>query len=117
VDERDAGSVRHDVGDHVHGVGAEHDDLGAGGRQRARLAGQKRSGLLPAALALEPLHVGEVDRAQQAVPGVKAAQPVADEFVDEAVVRGRALPAHAAQQSEPTHALNHDGIDVVRSRN
>jgi hypothetical protein len=65
------------VGDLVHGVRAQHEQLGAGGHQRRSLGCEESARLLPVAAALELLDRDEVDRSQQAVGRVQAAQPFA----------------------------------------
>ena len=103
VDEGDVGHAGDRVGDLVHRVGAEHEQLGAGAREHGRFVREPVAGLFPPAVALEPLDLGEVDRAQDAVGRVKAAEAVANELVDQPVVLGRGLPAHPAEQADALH--------------
>ena len=66
VDERDVEGGGDRVGDLVHRVGAEHDQLGAGGDQGRGLRGEQRAGLVPAARALESsTSVKSTDRSRQ----------------------------------------------------
>jgi hypothetical protein len=76
------------VGDLVHRVGAQHQQFGTRGCQRGGLGGEQGARLRPVTVALEPLDFDEVDRSQQAVGRVQAAQPVARRLVDQPVVLG-----------------------------
>ena len=92
------------VGELVHRVRAEHEQLGAGRLQRR--APRRRAARRPRPSRRSRWScsiVGEVDRAQQAVGRVQAAEPVARGLVDQPVVLGRGLPAHAAQQPDALH--------------
>ena len=66
VQQRDVDRRLHLVGDLVHGVGAEHQQLRAGGLQPGRLVGQHVAGLVPLAGDLQLLDLGEVDRGEHA---------------------------------------------------
>jgi len=67
VEQRDADAGLDRRGDLVHRVGAQHQQLGAGGFQRARLCGEDVASLVPPALDLEACDGCEVDRGEQAV--------------------------------------------------
>jgi hypothetical protein len=87
----------------VHRVGAKDQTLRARTLESLGVPGQQRCCVVPAVLALEDLDGCEVDAVHDAVGGVQAAEPVADRFVEQAVVLGRRLPAHAAQESDALH--------------
>jgi hypothetical protein len=81
----------------VDRVGAKHEQIGAGGLERDGLADEPIAGPLPVSISLQLLDLGEVDRAQRAVGGMKPAETVPGGLVDESVVLGQGLPAHSAQ--------------------
>lgn len=90
-------------GELVHRVGAENDQLGAGGLEGRGLSREDRAGLVPLATALELLDAGEVERPQEAVGRMQTAEPVTDLLIDDAVVLDRGLPAHPAKQADALH--------------
>jgi hypothetical protein len=75
VDERNVDRLCDGIGDLVHGVGAEHDQLGPGGHKRARLHREQVARLFPSSGALERLNVGEINRAHKAVGRMQARPP------------------------------------------
>jgi hypothetical protein len=81
----------------VHRVRAQHDDLGTGPLQDARIGGQQCAGGFPIANLLECLDRGEVVTADHEVGGVRTAETGADTLVDDALVLDGALPAHPAK--------------------
>jgi hypothetical protein len=106
VHERDPHRVADRIGDLVHRIGAEHQQLGACGHERGRLAGEPLARLPPGSAALEFFDLREVDRSEDAVGGVEGAEAVADDLVDHPVVLGRGLPAHPAEQPNALHAID-----------
>jgi hypothetical protein len=83
----------------VHGVGAQHQEVGAALLQGLGGLGQLAGQGVPVAGVLQGLDPGEVERPHQAAGRGHAAQPVADALVDQPIVLGRAFPAHAADQA------------------
>jgi hypothetical protein len=90
-------------GNLVHGVGAQHDEIGTGPLEGARRVTEKLSGVFPSAFALEGFDVVEVDAEEDDPRGVKAAEPGSHRFVDGLVIRHGGLPAHAPQQADDFH--------------
>ena len=54
---------------------------------------------------LQRLDPGEVDAVQHELRRMQATEPFAHALVDDAVVRQRRFPAHAAEQAQRTHGL------------
>jgi len=88
------------VGHLVHGVGAQHQEVGAGPLQRRGLGGEQPSGVVPPVLDLHLLDLGEVDRGHQDPGRVQPAEAFLHRLVDEPVVLGGRLPAHAAEEPD-----------------
>ena len=76
MDERDVDRGLDRRRDLVHRVRAEHQQLGARVLEVLRFAREQRARRVPVAGALHRLHVREVDRPQQQVGGVQAAELV-----------------------------------------
>ncbi len=100
VEQGDAGSGGDRIGHPVHGVGADDNEVGAAAFEPLRgldhLDGQRA----PVAGVLETFDVAEIDRVHQAAGGMHAAETFAHLLIDDAVILGRAFPAHAADQAD-----------------
>ena len=60
--------------------------------------------LVPVAFVLKPLDLVEIDGTHQALRRMHAAEPAVRLLIDDAVILGRAFPAHAADQADGPHA-------------
>ncbi len=89
----------------MHRVGAQDEQLGPAGLEPGRGSREQHAGLVPPALGLQPLDLGEVDRVEQQPGGGEPADPVTHELVGEAVVLRTRLPAHAAEQADELHGV------------
>ena len=103
VHERDVDRRDDRIGHLVHGVRAQHEQLGPAGDECPGLVGEPLARLVPPPAALQLLDVGEVHGAQQAVGGVQPAEALARDLVDEPVVLDRGLPAHPPEQADALH--------------
>ncbi|CRD54055.1 hypothetical protein BN1263460119 [Stenotrophomonas indicatrix] len=88
----------------VHGVGADQQQVGATGLQPLCGIDHLVAQGIPVAVVLQLLDAGEIQRPHQQLRRMRAAQPRAYLFVDEAVVLRRTLPAHATDQAKRLHA-------------
>ncbi|OIQ74368.1 hypothetical protein GALL_439800 [mine drainage metagenome] len=91
------------IGHFVHGVGAQHQAIGAGTRQCLGGLGQQGAGCIPLASGLQVFDLREIDAVQNEFGRVQAAQPLLHPLVDFAVVGHGGLPAHAADQAQGLH--------------
>ena len=105
------------VGDLVHGVRAEDEEVRARGLQRPGRPRRAPPRPRPSALGLHALDGREVDRVRQAAGRVQAAAAVPHQLVGEPVVlRGR-LPAHAAEEPDELHGSSDVvGLNSARDR-
>ena len=94
-----------DVSGHlVHGIGTQHDKV------RARLlnapggVGEQPGGILPAALMLKGLDLGEVQTDQGNLGRMMSTKCAVHIPIDDLVVAHRGLPTHAAQQPDGLHS-------------
>ncbi len=72
----------------MHGVGADHHQVGAPVPYPPGCVDHHFGGSFPIVAALQLLHLGEVDRDEHQPGRVEAAQSLLDPFVDEPVVEG-----------------------------
>ena len=105
VEQRDVRRGLDGGGHLVHGVGAQHDEVGSGARERLRGRGEHGAGGVPVAVVLQALDLGEVDAVQHDPGRVQAAEAGLHRFVDLAVVRHGGFPAHAAEEADGLHGV------------
>nr|BFF26694.1 hypothetical protein GCM10025732_46590 [Glycomyces mayteni] len=103
VGERDRDGRFDAVGDEVHRVGAQADEVGAAAFEGRGRVGEELPGAVPVPVALHRLDLREVDGDHEAAGVVLAAEAVPDVLVDEPVVLGGRLPGHAADESDGAH--------------
>ena len=103
MQQRDGDRRLHLRGHAVHGVGAHHDEIGSAALQPKRrlLHGIGKS--IPVAFMLKVLDLLEIDGEHQALRRMHATEPTVHFLIDDAVILGRALPAHAADQPDGLH--------------
>jgi len=94
------------VCDLVHGVGAQHDEIGATCLQRTRRRGHGLTGGIPVAGVLQRFDLVEIHAVQQQPGRMQAAERVAHGLVDDPVVEQGGFPAHAADQANGLHRVN-----------
>ena len=73
--------------------------------QLARRIGQQHAGALPVAGVLPFGDLGEVERPQQQSCRMQAAEALAHDLVEQAIVDRRRFPAHAADQAKGFHVF------------
>ena len=83
----------------MHRVGAQDQQVSAGGLQLAGQPGEQLPRRVPSPGHLKLLDLGEVDRGQDQARRVQAAEPFPDELVRQAVVLSAGLPAHPAEHA------------------
>jgi len=103
VEEWDRQPRREGVGDPVHGVRHAKQELSARALEPLRLGCEVARAVVPEVAADEALDLGEIDRADDDLGGVPAAQPGIHRLIDEPVVFGRGLVAHAAEHANSRH--------------
>jgi hypothetical protein len=103
VEQRDAHGGRDRIGQAMHGVGAQHDEVRAAPLQPERGLPHRVGQPVPLTLVLKPLDRVEIDGPHQALRRMHAAQPPVHLLIDDAVVLGRAFPAHAADEADGLH--------------
>jgi len=100
VQQRDAHGGLHLVGHAVHGVGADQEEVRAAAFQPPGCVRQQRRRVVPAPRVLQRLDLAEFERPHQAPRRPQPAQPVPHGLVDDAVILGGTLPAHAADEAD-----------------
>ena len=99
----------HLVGDLVHGVGAQQQQLSAGGLESLGRLGEQLPSLVPSSLDLQALHIGEVHQRQHEPRRLQTAEAFTDQLVGQPVVLRAGLPAHPAQHPDhPRSVGRHD---------
>ncbi len=83
----------------VHGVGADHQSLGPRAFQPPGRLDKDGCGLVPTPFGLHLHDRLEVHRPQDQRRGVRTAQTFARHAVEQAIIGGGALPAHAADEA------------------
>ena len=106
VQERQVDGGRELVGQLVHRIRAQYQRLRPCGPQALTRIDQQCARCGPVAGMLEFGDLGEVDRPQHQLRRVEAAQALACQLVEQAVVDGRALPAHPADQAQCPHEVS-----------
>jgi hypothetical protein len=99
VHKRNRHGCRHLIRHPVHGVGAKQHTVGTPGLQAPGSIGQQRRRIVPAACMLGLLDRAEVHAVHQQSGRAQRTQTLPDTLVDQAVVLGAGLPAHAADQA------------------
>ena len=89
VHERDADRCLHLLGDDVHRVRRDDEQLGARSLERARVGREPLAERVPAAALLQRLDLGEVVAAHDQVGRVGRAEPLANGLVHDALVLDR----------------------------
>jgi hypothetical protein len=92
------------VGNDVHGVGGQADEVGTRVLQAPGDTGQLLARDVPFAARLQIGYGSEIHRVDNKRGGVEATQPSRRLLVKDAVVMRRGLPAHAADQADGLHA-------------
>ena len=87
----------------MHGVGGQHDEVGAAAFQGQGFAVQNLAGTVPVACGLGGFDDGKVQRADQQFGGVQPAQPLAYEAAEFAVVGLGGGGRHAAEDADGFH--------------
>ena len=93
------------LGHAVHGVGAEHDALGAAGLEALRGVHQDLRRVVPAPGVLGLFDRPKVDAVHQQLRRTQRPQAVAHLLVDQSIVFGAGFPAHAANQANSAHGV------------
>ena len=113
MEQRDRDGAGDLVGHPMHRIRAEHQEIGAAALQPARRVLHRLRQTIPFAAMLKLLDFAEIDRPHQAARRMNAAEPVAHRLIDDPVIFGRALPAHAADEAD--HRLFRHDKSPVRS--
>ena len=94
-----------ELGDFVHGVGADDDALRTCCLQSTRGVCHQRASGRPVARLLHPLNFVKVHAVEHQFRRMQAAKLLFHGFVDDAVVRGGGFPAHTANEADDFHAV------------
>ena len=105
VEQGNGDPLLHLGGDLVHGVGADHQEVGTGSFQIFRSPGQYFGAFLPASLGLIFLNLGKIHAVKKDFGGVETAQTLLDGFVENLIIGDSAFPAHAADESDGFHIM------------
>ena len=96
----------------MHGVAGDEQEIGAAGGELGRDTGHQGVGLVPLAAALQRRHFVEVERVQQQLGGMDAAEAFLNLAVEELIVDGAGFPAHAAEDADGLHGAKLAGRDA-----
>ncbi len=90
--------------DLVHGVGADHQEIGARALQAPGGIRQQLARVVPLAGMLESFDLLEIQAVEQDPRRMQSTEPFLHALVDQAVVGHGGFPAHAAEHSDGLHA-------------
>jgi hypothetical protein len=84
----------------VHGIGGDQEEIRSAALEPACSVDHHAGGRVPAAGMLQGFDLSEIERPHQATGRVGAAQPLACQLVEDAVILRGAFPAQAADQPD-----------------
>lgn len=89
----------------MHGVGTQHHAIRTASLQAARRILEDQRGVIPTAGMLGLFDRAEIHAVHQQLRRAQRAQLVTHALVDDAVILGAGLPAHAADKADGAHAM------------